>query len=279
MVLEDIQGRALFQLGENSPYNAFFTLPYPPFYLTLKGYYGQAIRYQLNLKTFSASFNSYSGNYTVKLEFVGFKFNILNEISVGSLLAAPHMYSNRFNISKSPTSPEPADKNTRATASQTGAISRESTISSDNIVTELITEKGYQKIVEVYSEYKAKGLLPPNFPEITLAQLINKLEMFEQNILASYNKVNVESLTNIRTYKDVLDAYFAKVRGDETSWFNKYLNPKPLITTKGENVFTFKENSIAWELERQGPTEISPKVLVCSTVTFALNRYWPFRSG
>jgi hypothetical protein len=242
MVLEDIQGRALFQLGDNSPYAAFFNLPYPPFYLTLKGYYGQAIRYQLNLKTFSASFNSYSGNYTVKLEFVGFKFNILNEISVGSLLAAPHMYSNRFNISKSPTSPEPADKNTRATASQTGAISRESTISSDNIVTELVTEKGYQKIVEVYSEYKAKGLLPANFPEITLVQLINKLDMFEKNIVDSYNKVNVEPLTNIRTYKDVLDAYFAKVRGDETSWFNKYLNPKPLITTKGENVFTFKEN-------------------------------------
>jgi hypothetical protein len=242
MVLEDIQGRALFQLGDNSPYAAFFNLPYPPFYLTLKGYYGQAIRYQLNLKTFSASFNSYSGNYTVKLEFVGFKFNILNEISVGSLLAAPHMYSNVFNISKSGTSPEPADKNTRASASQTGAISKESTISPDNVVTQMVTEKGYQKIVEVYSEYKAKGLLPTNFPEITLAQLINKLEMFEQNILASYNKVNVESLTNIRTYKEVLTAYFEKVRGAEGSWFNQYLNPKPLITIKGENVYTFKES-------------------------------------
>jgi hypothetical protein len=242
MVLEDIQGRALFQLGDNSPYAAFFNLPYPPFYLTLKGYYGQAIRYQLNLKTFSASFNSYSGNYTVKLEFVGFKFNILNEISVGSLLAAPHMYSNVFNISKSGTSPEPADKNTRASASQTGAISRESTISPDNVVTQMVTEKGYQKIVEVYSEYKAKGLLPTNFPEITLVQLINKLEMFEKNILDSYNKVNVEPLTNIRTYKDVLTAYFEKVRGAEGSWFNQYLNPKPLITIKGENVYTFKEN-------------------------------------
>jgi len=242
MILEDIQGRALFQLGDNSPYAAFFNLPYPPFYLTLKGYYGQAIRYQLNLKTFNASFNSYSGNYIVKLEFVGFKFNILNEISVGSLLATPHMYSNRFNISKSPTSPEPADKNTRATASQTNAISQESTISSDNVVTELVTEKGYQKIIEVYSEYKAKGLIPPNFPEITLVQLMNKLEMFEQNILSSFVKVNVEPLTNIRTYKEVLTAYFDKVRGDQSSWFNKYLNPRPLITTKGENVYTFKQN-------------------------------------
>jgi hypothetical protein len=239
MVLEDIQGRALFQLGDNSPYAAFFNLPYPPFYLTLKGYYGQAIRYQLNLKTFNASFNSYSGNYTIKLEFVGFKFNILNEISVGSLLAAPHMYSNRFNVSQSPTSPEPANKNISASASQTNAISKASTISSDNIVTELVTEKGYQKIIEVYSEYKAKGLLPENFPELTLAQLINKLEMFEQNILNSYNKVNVESLTNIRTYKEVLNAYFTQVRD---TWFNLYLNPKPIVTTKGENIYTFKDS-------------------------------------
>ena len=39
MQLEDIQGRALFQLGDQSPYAAFFNLPYPQFYLTLKGYY------------------------------------------------------------------------------------------------------------------------------------------------------------------------------------------------------------------------------------------------
>ena len=51
--LEDVQGRALFQLGDNSPYAAFFNLPYPPFYLTIKGYYGQAVRYQLNLEKFN----------------------------------------------------------------------------------------------------------------------------------------------------------------------------------------------------------------------------------
>ncbi len=66
--LEDIQGRALFQLGNNSPYAAFFNLPYPPFYLTLKGFYGQAIRYQLNLETFNARFNTFSGNYQIDLD-------------------------------------------------------------------------------------------------------------------------------------------------------------------------------------------------------------------
>ena len=85
--LEDVQGRALFQLGDNSPYAAFFNLPYPPFNLTVKGYYGQAVRYQLNLEKFNARFNSFSGNYQVTLNFKGYKFNILNEIEMGSLFA------------------------------------------------------------------------------------------------------------------------------------------------------------------------------------------------
>ena len=56
MTLIDTQGRALFEKGENSEYAAFFNLPYPTFYLTLKGYYGKAIRYQLILTNFSAAF-------------------------------------------------------------------------------------------------------------------------------------------------------------------------------------------------------------------------------
>jgi hypothetical protein len=102
MELEDVQGRALFQLGDNSPYASFFNLPYPPFYLTLKGYYGQAVRYQLNLEKFNARFNSFSGNYSISLEFKGYKFNVLNEVSMGHLLAIPHMYGKTFNVSTSP---------------------------------------------------------------------------------------------------------------------------------------------------------------------------------
>mgnify|MGYP000503048753 CR=1 FL=1 len=217
--LEDVQGRALFQLGNNSPYSAFFNLPYCPFYLTLKGYYGQAIRYQLNLEKFNASFNSFSGNYIIDLEFKGYKFNILNEISFGHLLAAPHMYSQRFQTTQSPT-----------------------TNSTNNVTTEIVSERGYQKVVEIYSEYKAKGLVSPDFPELTVQQLMNKLENFEQAIVNSYKKSNVEPLTNIRTYKQKLTDYFANVRGSDSSWFNTYCNTKPIILDGGQFVYSFKEN-------------------------------------
>ena len=186
MELEDVQGRALFQLGDQSPYAAFFNLPYPPFYLTLKGYYGQAIKYQLNLVKFNARFNTFSGNYQVSLEFVGYKFNILNEISLGHLLAAPHMYSKTFQISNAV---EQAKTNEAVvTNTTTNGTPTENPKSDTTKSVEVVSEKGYQKIVEVYGEYKSKGLIPTDFPELTLAQLMNKLEQFEQISGISFNR-------------------------------------------------------------------------------------------
>jgi len=240
MRLEDVQGKALFQLGNDSPYSAFFNLPYCPFYLTLKGYYGQAIRYQLNLEKFNASFNSASGNYIVDLEFKGYKFNILNEISFGHLLAAPHMYSQRFQVTQSPTENQSANQKKDTSVDPIAFMN--SSIGNSNVTTEIVSERGYQKVVEIYSEYKAKGLVDPDFPELTVQQLMNKLENFEQAIVNSYKKSNVEPLTNIRTYKQKLTDYFANVRGSDTSWFNTYCNTKPIILIGGQMVYSFKEN-------------------------------------
>ena len=238
--LEDIQGRALFQLGNNSPYSAFFNLPYCPFYLTLKGYYGQAIRYQLNLEKFSASFNQAGGSYIVDLEFKGYKFNILNEISFGHLLAAPHMYSQRFQITQSPTEGQNANEQKDASlAGKTGA----GTTSTNNVTSEIVAERGYQKVAELYSEYKAKGLVARDFPELTVQQLMNKLDNFEQAIVNSYQKANVEPLTNIRNYQQKLKEYFANVRGENTSWFNTYCDVRPIyLNNKPEVVYAYKAN-------------------------------------
>jgi hypothetical protein len=239
--LEDVQGRGLFQLGNNSPYAAFFNLPYPPFYLTLKGYYGQAVRYQLNLEKFHATFNSFSGNYQVRLQFKGYKFNVLNEVAMGHLLAAPHMYSQRFDISQTVAGPQQSSKSAESQASTQAEKGANNLGAKEAVVTQLVTEKGYQKIVEVYSEYKAKGLIAPDFPELTLVQLMIKLDQFEQNIMNSFDKTEVESLTNIRNYKGILTQYFNSVRGANTSWFNTYLDPKPVVLTNGQNVYFFKE--------------------------------------
>ena len=74
--MEDVKGRALFEAGNNSPYAAFFQLPYPIFYLTIKGFYGKAVRYPLMLQTFSSSFDSSSGNFKIDLKLFGYKYTV-----------------------------------------------------------------------------------------------------------------------------------------------------------------------------------------------------------
>ena len=243
ILLEDVQGKGLFELGNNSPYSAFFNLPYPQFYLTLKGYYGQAVRYQLNLEKFHASFNGFSGNYQVRLQFRGYKFNILNEIAMGHLLAAPHMYSQRFDISQTVDGPQQSNKSVESQASTQAEKGANNLGSNEAVVTQIVAEKGYQKIVEVYSEYKSKGLIPPDFPELTLVQLMIKLDNFEQNIVNSFNKTEVEPLTNIRNYKSVLTQYFNTIRAANTSWFNTNMNPNPIVLISGEKLYVFKDLS------------------------------------
>ena len=240
--LEDVQGKALFQLGDNSPYATFFTLPYPPFFLTLKGYYGKAIRYQLNLKDFSARFNSASGNYQVTLQFVGYKFNILTEVSMGHLLATPHMYSQTFNVASSPDQLQTSNTSARFSAGAEGKLAGNASNSKDTLVTSIVSERGYQKIREVYSEYKAKGLIPPDLPELTLMELLNKIETFETLITSSYPSVNIEPLTNVRQYKVDLRSYYDTVYGSQTSWFTRFMNPKPLVLEDGQQVYAFKKN-------------------------------------
>ena len=242
--LEDVQGKALFQLGNNSPYASFFNLPYPQFYLTLKGYYGQAIRYQLNLLKFNARFNSQSGNYQVTLDFQGFKFNVLNEITISHLLATPHMYSKRFEVSANNVvaNPTAGQSNQQLQSASSKPTQNTSTENNNQTSSSFVSEKGYQKIVEVYSEYKSKGLIQPDFPELTLMQLINKFDTFQQRIVDSYPKVNVEPLTNIRTYVKTLEVYFNEVVNSNSSWASRFLDSRNIYLKNGDRIYFFRKS-------------------------------------
>ena len=242
VVMEDVQGRALFSLGNQSPYSAFFNLPYPPFYLTIKGYYGKAVRYELVLLKFNASYNTNSGDYTVTLDFLGFKYNVLSDISVGHLIACPNMYSKKYKINKGTSTSLTTSQRNNIT-NQVGGQTQSSI--GDNTNFEINTELGYQKIIEVYKDYKSKGLIDSNFPELTLTELTYKLEMFEQNVLNSLNKVDVQKLTDGKKYKKLLANYYQEIRGNLRSWFNKYLDATPItLENTSDVIFGVKKELI-----------------------------------
>ena len=145
----DVRGKTLFESPQNSPYSAFFHLPWPIFYLTVKGFYGKAIRYRLHMTKFTSRFNPANGNFEINTTFVGSTYAYLNDIPLSGILNAPYMFAvetettNRFN---------------EATGSKQKQIKKSS--------------KGYLILKSVYDDYKSKGLIPKDFPVKTLREVL-----------------------------------------------------------------------------------------------------------
>ena len=220
--LEDIRGRALFELGDNSPYASFFNLPYPLFYLTVKGYYGKAVKLALMLQNFSARFNTGTGNFNVSLKFFTYKYSMISDISMGALAAVPHMYKSSYKqVSTTNSSP----------TSTTGTVN------------DVVLERGRQKITEMYGEYKSKGLLPDDFPEITLWELYKRLELFLKNIESSYSKIEMVPLSDVDVYSETLKDYSKKIDTFSDSWANIWLDRKNyVISTNNIKYYSLKKD-------------------------------------
>ena len=221
--LEDVKGRALFEGGDSSPYAAFFNLPYPIFFLTLKGYYGKAVRFPIMLQSFTSSFDPSTHNFRIKLKFYGYKYTIMSYVNWGGMLAVPHMYNTTLKI-----------------ADNSGNNNQ----NSKTPVTEKITSKGYAKMKELYAVYKSKGLIADDFPEITITQLKTRLDTFIKDILEKFSKENLGPLTDSGNYANSLVEYQKDVYYSTSGWAKKYLdfdNPFVLNNEEKTKIYIFKK--------------------------------------
>lgn len=100
MHLVDVRGASVFGVEETAHdqwdnatrdnlYSAFFTLPYPEFKLQVKGFYGQAVTFQLCCTDFRGEFNSDTGNFEADVTFLGYDYGLLAEIPFRYIVAAP----------------------------------------------------------------------------------------------------------------------------------------------------------------------------------------------
>lgn len=211
----DVRGKTLFDSPENSPYKAFFHIPWPIFYLTVKGFYGKAIRYRLHLVKFSTKYNETNGNFEISTTFVGSTYAYLSDIPLQGILSAPYMYPNESTIDSV-------------------------TDGDNNLVTTIKSTKGYSLLKTIYQEYKDKGLIDKNFPVKTLRetikiaesldkilekQIFNEvvdmklfagLKEFEENIIkfeqaiTSWSRVNLENEVVFFPNDDNYDYYYLK---------------------------------------------------------------------
>lgn len=253
--LEDIRGRALFESGNDSIYSAFFNLPYPVFYLTLKGWYGKAIRYQLILDKFHGAFNSSTGNFEITLTLKSFTFSVLKDLFMTDLYAVPQMYqTNRIDNFNNGVL---VNNNVNQTFSTS------------------TTFLGYDKILEVYKKYKSKGLLPDDFPEITIQSLITRLDNFINTSLQDLGQISLNPLTDYEKYIRTLDELNSEifVYVSPPSWFNKYLDlAKPFVVNQGTNqinVYSYSSVTTSSQAYTDLKTIIETKVKILnSNVTF-----------
>lgn len=75
----DIKGYAFFNQND-SPYRILFDFPPPIFELTIKGYFGKAIKYKLHLVKYTTGFKSENGNFIINAQFVAVTFAPLSDV-------------------------------------------------------------------------------------------------------------------------------------------------------------------------------------------------------
>jgi len=84
----DVRGLAFFNQTD-SPYRILFDFPPPIFHLTVKGYYGKSIKYQLHLVKYTSEFQSSNGNFVIDAQFVAVTFAPLSDILFRYIINAP----------------------------------------------------------------------------------------------------------------------------------------------------------------------------------------------
>ena len=223
--MDDVQGKVLFEQGENSPYSAFFQFPYPLFTLTVKGYYGKAIRYELMLKDFNARFDPGSGNYKITTNYISRSYALLSDITLDYLYALPHMYS---------ITTEFGTKRTNTNTGGVGERQETNTIKST---------KGFDVLKNVYSMYKEKGLIDDNFPEITLNQMIMKMENFERYVMEAYGQQDMAVLNDMKEYYNKINDFRNYVFGNITdNWSSEYIDLENVVISYGNPIlYQFKK--------------------------------------
>jgi len=173
----DVQGKMLFEQGENSMYSVFFTFPYPIFYLTLKGYYGKAIRYRLSLVSFNSKYDSGSGNFNITLELIGKFTALLFDTPLSYGRTAPKMFPAQVTV-------------------------RNNTQSTDTTIVE--TTRGQIILDEVYDTYKRKKLIPEDFPPYTIDTFITAVSSYETKLLASIKEGDFAVLNDVQRFREIL---------------------------------------------------------------------------
>lgn len=70
-------------------FKSFFTFPYPKFDLMVKGIYGKPVTYELTVVDWKATFDCTRGSFGAIVNFIGYSYALLSDITLNAVIAAP----------------------------------------------------------------------------------------------------------------------------------------------------------------------------------------------
>lgn len=74
----------------SSFFKSLFHFPYPRFMLSVMGYYGERVTFQLAVNDFKTSFNSSNGNFDVSVSFIGYMYGLYTDLPMSLVFTAPY---------------------------------------------------------------------------------------------------------------------------------------------------------------------------------------------
>lgn len=87
------------QLDSGSFFKAIFACPSPVFKLTVKGFYGEPVSYNLRMSSFKADFDSNTGNIIASVDFIGNMYGVYTEIPLIYAAIAPYIDKDNTHLS------------------------------------------------------------------------------------------------------------------------------------------------------------------------------------
>jgi hypothetical protein len=209
----DLRGLAFFN-QENSPYRILFDFPPPIFTLTIKGYYGMPLKYQLHLVKYTSEFKAENGNFIIDAQFIAMTFAPLTDVLFRYVVNFP-LIDEGINANPNPTSP-PNNTNelilkikNLITATNSDKSSSNTTQKYDSLLNQI---NNNTSMIEVINSFAENEILKPFNPIL----LIKDTEITESNV----NELNI--INNTLSY----DSY---IKGISTTGIPTVLSKRLFI--------------------------------------------------
>jgi len=71
-------------------FSALFHFPYPRFLLSVKGFYGNKVTFQLAVSDFKSALKSETGDYDITVQFIGYVYGLYTDLPLNLVLASPY---------------------------------------------------------------------------------------------------------------------------------------------------------------------------------------------